>query len=334
MDVTGDDDFKGTVTIVDTRFKDTFSEFGGAYVQLGGNFVLNNTEFINSHATYNGGTVYLSHTNAEINNCTFDSDGVEIMEGYPTYGGAVFSDKNTLTITGSEFFNNIAVAGSAVYAIDTSYIIRDSRFENNTNPIYTDFDVESLLENNTYINDEDVSQNNTFYATIMIGQGIQLVLLNNTINTTTIPDKFDLRDYGGVSSVKDQAWMGACWTFGMTGIMESALLKAANITTDFSENNMQNTMLKYSIYGGPIVEGGDNVLSTAYLLSWLGAFTQDVDTYDEMGKLSPLITTLKDIHIQDVMFTPNFEIPDGTHAQIGNHEIWCFGCVFFRAIHI
>lgn len=133
VDVTGDDDFKGTVTIVDTRFKDTFSEFGGAYVQLGGNFVLNNTEFINSHATYNGGAVYLSHTNAEINNCTFDSDGVEIMEGYPTYGGAVFSDKNTLTITGSEFFNNIAVAGSAVYAIDTSYIIRDSRFENNTN---------------------------------------------------------------------------------------------------------------------------------------------------------------------------------------------------------
>ena len=189
--------------------------------------------------------------------------------------------------------------------------------------------MESLLENNTYINDEDVSQNNTFYATIMIGQGIQLVLLNNTINTTTIPDKFDLRDYGWVSSVKDQAWMGACWTFGMTGTMESALLKAANITTDFSENNMQNTMLKYSIYGGPIVEGGANVLSTAYLLSWLGAFTQDVDTYDEMGKLSPLITTLKDIHIQDVMFTPNFEIPDGTQLKLAIMKYGALDVSFF-----
>ena len=45
-----DDNYTGTIAIVDTKFKDTYSEFGGAYVQLGGDFVLNNTEFINDYA--------------------------------------------------------------------------------------------------------------------------------------------------------------------------------------------------------------------------------------------------------------------------------------------
>ncbi|WP_407422683.1 C1 family peptidase [Methanobrevibacter sp.] len=330
-DVTGDDEYTGTITILDTKFKDTYSEFGGAYVQLGGNFVLTNTEFINSHAEYEGGAIYISHTNTAINNCTFDSNGVSIIEGYPTYGGAIFCDKSTLNITEFKFFNNdLASAGSAIYAYDTSYNIKNSIFDNNTNPIYTVFDGESNLDkSNVFSNDENVSTNNKYYATIMTGQGMQLVLLNNSINTTVIPDSFDLRDYGWVSSVKNQAWMGACWTFGMTGTMESALLKAANITTDFSENNMQNTMLKYSIYGGPIVEGGANVLSTAYLLSWLGAFTQDADTYDEMGKLSPVITTLNDIHIQDVMFTPNKEIPDGTLLKLAIMKYGALDAAFF-----
>ena len=317
-DIAGATGATGNVTIIDTKFRDTYSEFGGAYVQLTGDFVLKNTEFINSHAKYNGGAIYLSYTNTEIDNCTFDSNGVSIIEGYPTYGGAIFSDISTLNITESKFFNNnMASAGNAIYAYDTSYNIKNSIFENNTNPIYTVFDKTSLLENNVYINDDNISTNNTYYATIIIGQGLQLTLLNNTINVTNLPARFDLRDYGWVSTVRNQGWMGACWTFGMTGTLESALLKAANITTDFSENNMQNTMLQYSIYGCTGTgEFGANILSTAYLLSWLGAFTQDADTYDEVGKISPVITTLNDIHVQDVMFTPNLEIPNGTQLKL------------------
>ena len=317
-DIAGATGATGNVTIIDTKFRDTYSEFGGAYVQLTGDFVLKNTEFINSHAKYNGGAIYLSYTNTGIDNCTFDSNGVSIIEGYPTYGGAIFSDISTLNITESKFFNNnMASAGNAIYAYDTSYDIKNSIFENNTNPIYTVFDKTSLLENNVYINDDNISTNNTYYATIIIGQGLQLTLLNNTINVTNLPARFDLRDYGWVSTVRNQGWMGACWTFGMTGTLESALLKAANITTDFSENNMQNTMLQYSIYGCTGTgEFGANILSTAYLLSWLGAFTQDADTYDEVGKISPVITTLNDIHVQDVMFTPNLEIPNGTQLKL------------------
>ena len=307
----------GTVTIIDTVFRDTSSEFGGAFLQLSGNLSLNNTKFINSHATYNGGSVYLSGVTGLINNCTFDSNGVDVIEGYPTYGGAILLDMGTYNISGSKFFNNNASAGSAVYAYDSAYTITNSIFENNTNPIYTFFDKQSIIdETNIFINDNNISTNNTLFTTIIIGEGMQLTLINNTINVTTLPARFDLRDWGWTSSVKAQGWMGSCWTFGMTGALESALLKAAGITTDFSENNMQNTMIKYSVYGSPkIYEGGGNTYSVSYLLSWLGAFTHDADTYDEMGKISPLITTNQDIHVQDLMFISNNEIPNGTKLK-------------------
>ena len=312
-------DYGGVVTIIDTVFKDTSSGFGGAFLQLSGNLFLNNTKFINGHATYSGGSVYLSDVNAIINNCTFDSNGVEVIEGYPTYGGAILLDMGAYNISESKFFNNNASAGAAIYAYDSTYTISNSIFENNTNPIYTFFDKQSIIdETNIFINDNNISTNNTFFATIIAGEGMQLILSNNTINVTTLPTRYDLRDWGWTSSVKAQGWMGSCWTFGMTGVLESSLLKAAGITTDFSENNMQNTMLKYSIYGSPkIYEGGSNNYNYAvsYLLSWLGAFTQDADTYDEMGKISPLITTNQDIHVQDLMFIHNNEIPNGTHLK-------------------
>ena len=135
----------GNMTMLDCLFRDTYSDFGGAFLQLGGDLFLNNTEFINTHATYNGGSVYLSYVNSVINNCTFDSNSVDDIEGYPTYGGALFLDMGTYNINDSKFFNNNASAGSAIYAYDSSYNIKNSIFENNTNPIYTVFDNESNI---------------------------------------------------------------------------------------------------------------------------------------------------------------------------------------------
>ncbi|WP_407422681.1 Ig-like domain-containing protein [Methanobrevibacter sp.] len=338
VDITGyAPDNEGNVTIIDSKFKGTSSGFAGAYVQLGGQFWLNNTEFINTHAIYNGGAIYLSFTETEISNCTFDSDGVEVIEGYPTYGGAIFLDISTLNINDSKFFNNNASAGSAIYAYDSSYDIRNSVFENNTNPIYSVFDKQiNIARSNVFVNDDDISLNNTYYATIMIGEGLQLTLLNNTINVTTIPARFDLRDWGWVSQVRNQGWMGACWTFGMTGALESALLKATGIPFNVSMNNMK-TVMKYSLCGAlEVAEGGANLAASGYLLSWLGAIPYDADTYDELGKITMPITTGQDIHVQDMIFIPNNEIPNGTQMKLaimkyGSLDVSFFGQDTFDA---
>ena len=323
----------GNVTIIDSKFKDVSSEFGGAYVQLGGQFWINNSEFTNNHATFNGGAIYLSFTETQINNCTFDSNGVEVIEGYPTYGGAIFSDISTLNITDSRFFNNVAGEGNAVYAYDSSFNIKGSTFKNNTNAVFSVFTKKYTIDT-TELNNDTVSTNNTFYATIIVGEGLPLTLVDNTINVDVIPSKFDLRDWGWVSSVKDQGWMGACWTFGMTGSLESVLLKATGIPFNVSMNNMK-TVMKYSPYGAmEVFEGGANLASVGYLLSWLGTVPYDADTYDELGKITMPIVTDYNIHVQDIIFIPNNEIPNGTQIKLaimkyGSLDVSFFGQASF-----
>ena len=314
VDITGYSQSEGNVTILNSLFKDTDSEFGGAYIQLGGQLWLNNTEFINNHATYNGGAIYLSFVDSAINNCTFDSNGVDDIDDYPTYGGAIYSDISTLNITDSRFINNIATDGNGVYAYDTSYNIKNTLFENNINGIYTLFDKKCSLENNTFIND-NISLNNTHYESVVVGEGLDLTLINNTIDVDTLPSKFDLRDWGWMSTVRDQGWMNACWTFGMTGALESTLLKATGIEFHTSMNNMKNQM-KYSPYGNnEVLEGGYNLAAASYLLSWLGAVPYNADTYDELGKITTLNLAGPNIHVQDFIFVPNNEIPNGTEIK-------------------
>ena len=320
---------EGNVTIIDSKFKDASSEFAGAYVQLGGKFWLNNSEFTNNYATVNGGAIYLSFTATEINNCTFESNGVGIAD-YPTSGGAIFLDMSTLNITDSKFFNNVAGAGNAIYAYDTSFNIKGSTFKNNTNAIFSVFTKKYNIDASNVFNNDTVSTNNTFYATIMVGEGMHLTPVNNTINVNVIPSKFDLRDWGWVSPVRDQGWMGACWTFGMSASLESVLLKATGIPFNVSMNNMK-TVMKYSPYGSmEVFEGGANLASVGYLLSWLGAIPYGVDTYDELGKITMPITTDNDIHVQDVIFIPNNEIPNGTQMKLailkyGSLDVSFFG---------
>ena len=330
VDITGyNPGNEGNVTIIDSKFKGTSSGFAGAYVQLGGQFWLSNSEFINNHATFNGGAIYLSFTETEISNCTFESDGVDVIEGYPTYGGAIFSDISTLNITDSKFFNNVAGEGNAIYAYDSSFNIKGSTFKNNANALFSVFTKEGNIDESTVLNNDTVSTNNTFYATIMTGEGLQLTLVNNTINVDTLPSKFDLRDWGWVSSVRDQGWMGACWTFGMTGALESALLKATGIPFNVSMNNMK-TVMKYSPYGAmEVFEGGANLASVGYLLSWLGAIPYEADTYDELGKITMPIATGQNIQVQDMIFIPNNEIPNGTQIKLAILKYGALDVSFF-----
>lgn len=132
-----------------------------------------------------------------------------------------------------------------------------------------------------------------------------LTILNNTINVETLPSRFDLRDWGWVSPVKNQGERGSCWAFGSIAALESAILRYTNLTYSFSENNLQNTMLKYSKYGNSYLrEGGSSLVAMGYFISWLGSSPVEYDTYDQLGKITPLIATDYDIHIMDVVIVP------------------------------
>ena len=268
---------------------------------------MNNTRFINNSATHSGGALYLSFTNSEINNCTFDSNSAEDLDDYPGLGGAIYADYNGINVDSCKFINNSASMGDAIYFCDSNYEVFNTTFINNKNAIFSFFDKEAVLVNNTDNNDSVIINQTFEYVKYVDAPGLTFDPITNNIDVSTIPSRFDLRDWGWVTPVKHQGHMGACWTFGTIGALESAMLKAYGIELNLSEGNLQHNMLRYSLYGFVgSNEGGGCIRGASYLIGWYGPILEEYDVYDEVGKLSPDITSLDYdiIHVQDLIFIP------------------------------
>lgn len=303
IDTVGDGlvEYDPIVYVINSTFVNTSSSFGGAFIQLSGNLTLWDSSFTNCSSNYDGGAVYTSQVDVDIINCKFNSNKVASHDNYPTYGGAIYCDYATLNLNNSEFNSNEAPFGSAIFIYDSEYHLDNITFYNNGNAINTYFDDESSTIGKIYGND-DISQddlNNTFYPSLIVGEGLAQNLTPNIINLTLLPTKFDLRDIGWITPVRDQGMMGSCWTFGALDALESALVKNTGISYYLSENNVQDALLLYSRYGLGDLESGFETEAAAYILNWFGVFPQEYDSYDELGKISPLIHANQTIHIQD-----------------------------------
>ena len=291
----------GTIQIHETEFINCSSEFGGAIVLLSGICEITQSTFEDNHAVYDGGAIYSSWGNVFIGNSLFRGNKLTSDDNNFKHGGAIYADRNILQIINSHFFDNDL---HAVYSYDSDVNITRSNFTGNGEAIHGVFLDNYYLYYNEYNNDLLVL-NDTNYASIIHEDGAAIELINNSIVVTKLPKRFNLNDFGWVSSVKDQSEMNSCWTFGTCGALESALLIKTGVEYDFSENNIQNSLLRYAKYGSKeLKEGGGVYDATNYVLSWFGMLPTYDDTYDEVGKISQLISSPDTIHVQDAIFIP------------------------------
>ena len=308
IDTIGEGAGIGSVDIINVTCTDTYSSYGGALVQIGGNLTIQDSTFTGCHGDYDGGAIYVSWASAQIKNSTFTSNHVENNRQYPSLGGAIYFDHGELNLTDCEFNTNNALSAGAICLYDSKYRIDNITLNSNGDEaVLTFFDISGCeigaLHGADNVSAQDI--NRTFYPGCISEEGKIITLITNNINLTTLPVRFDLRDYGWVTDVRDQGLMGSCWAFGVTAALESALLKATGIAYDLSEDNMQNLMIRYSKYGDlTSPEGGFTSEGAAYALNWFGVFPTDFDTYDELGKFSPVISSLENIHVQDMIYVP------------------------------
>ena len=302
-------DSKNAVTISNSLFENCSSNFGGAYLQLGGKLTIIKSNFTNNIAEYLGGAVYTSNTGVLIGSSKFNNNTAKQL-----YGGAVYIDDATSIINSCEFVENKAgTYGGAIYLHDSRYEIKNSLFrENSDKAIISFFDLnESYLMDNE-LNGAEISLNNTSHNTIVQYEGKEIVLNPYVItNATADSAKFDLRDYkvNGVSlagTVKNQGDNGVCWAFGATGALESAFLMQTGMLLDISENNIQGAASRYGEFGDArILQAGYANSGMNLFLAWLSVLNTSYDGYDELGKIGlPGYAIKESYHIQDVILVP------------------------------
>ena len=304
IDTIGNDNTKNDMTanLVGNTFNNCYSAFGGAILQLGGNLEISFSNFTSNKAEYEGGAIYTSYATVEILKAIFESN--TLIDDI-SYGGAAYFDMGDISIADSNFTNNLANEGTTIYAYDSNVTLLTNYFNNPSNVASIYAAHGKVVGKGNNFNNDTRSTNNTNYNFNFENTANPFVLLNNTLSFDELPDKFDLRDYNWVSPVKDQGFMGSCWAFGNLAALESALIRYGNMTYSLSENNMQNSLLKYSKYGNTnLTEGASNLDGMIYLMDWLGVFPGKYDSYDELGKVSSLLITPDDIHLQNIVVIP------------------------------
>ncbi|MCM1989942.1 lectin like domain-containing protein [Oceanirhabdus seepicola] len=119
------------------------------------------------------------------------------------------------------------------------------------------------------------------------------------------PVKFDLREQGRLTPIKNQGSVGSCWTFATYASLESIFKTYyGDESFDFSEQHMVNTNgFDYGRDGG-----GTRMMSTAYLTRGAGPVPENLDPYvnDKYAVDSPKISaSAVSNQIDKVLFISN-----------------------------
>lgn len=126
------------------------------------------------------------------------------------------------------------------------------------------------------------------------------------------PSRYDLRDTGGVTAVRDQGSAGSCWAHSTLSSLESFLLFSGSETWDFSENNVKNTLIASHEDGFDRYthdEGGLDLSTAAYMARWSGPVLETDDPYNPSSGISPGDLVIAK-HVQDIFILPGFNGSD------------------------
>lgn len=134
--------------------------------------------------------------------------------------------------------------------------------------------------------------------------------------------RYDLRNEGNITSVKDQGNLGTCWAFAALSAVESTLLLRTGESFDFSEDNIS---LGHG-YNVTQNAGGDMMIALAYFTRWSGPIFERDDKYGD-GKTAESAKSVK--HLQEAYFVPPknlTKLKEAIKAYGGIHTIlyWDF----------
>ena len=299
------------VTASNCTFTDNSAGYGGAIYMTNGYLNVFDSVFIGNTAQGYGGAITTLNTTVSLNDVDFTNCSAKWD------GGAIYHMYGNFTLTSSTFINNQAINGGALFIVksESLNIKRNGFYFNNAScagAVYSLLNYDDDLDKENDFLGNTAEANNDTYITwefnLNIGNGNYTMYKISSTSTDDLPSRYSLLDEGQLTDAKDQGSSGNCWAFPPLTALESCILKIANVTYDFSEENIKNLMTTYSVYGwnnynwAPIRtnDGGINEMALGYLLSWLGPINEDDDPYDAASTLSHVFDSI--VHVQNVAF--------------------------------
>lgn len=134
----------------------------------------------------------------------------------------------------------------------------------------------------------------------------------DTSESAVIPTKYDLREKGRVTDVRDQGSYGTCWAFASLGALESSLLPEENVHYSADHMTLANG------FNLSQEEGGEYTMSMAYLASWKGPVYEEEDPYGD-GRTNEDLAPAK--HVQEI------QIIDGKDYEKIKEAVFQYGGV-------
>lgn len=279
----------------------TSNSYGGAIYNNLGELSVFNSKFINNSLQgyrSSGGAIYnfngfLTLFNSSILNTTLNPE-------LHSLGGAIciWNGRNSFIINSTISGTVIKPNNNAGYTFGSAIANKGVLLEIINSTISNNFVNASSLENSTVYNMNGIYHcvNSTFKNNTIKNASSNLLLcledqliISDLFNADlgNLPSSYDLREEGFVTSVKNQSPGGDCWAFAIYSALESYLLKNENITYDFSENNMKNSMYVNGVNGTDWNGGGNHILAFAYLLRGSGPVNESLDPFDAYSTSSP-----------------------------------------------
>ncbi|MEG0918517.1 MAG: C1 family peptidase [Anaerovoracaceae bacterium] len=140
--------------------------------------------------------------------------------------------------------------------------------------------------------------------------------VNNKTTYSTYPSSYDLRNYGRVTSIKDQGEYGTCWSFAALASGESGLVSKYP-WVDLSEKHLIDSTYGFKDSfrvrpGQMYLDGGFNQTSTATLSHFYGAENEGLYPYSNFSKkISSSQRLQSDFHLRDVSYLPSYPVNTG-----------------------
>lgn len=108
---------------------------------------------------------------------------------------------------------------------------------------------------------------------------------------STLPARFDLRDYGAVAKARNQGKLGTCWAFANLNALETTLMPEEDMRLSVDHMSMKNSFYLSQ------KDGGEDNMAIAYLTAWQGPVLEQDDPYAD-GESAEGLEAVK--HIQEV----------------------------------